>query len=204
MGLKERIGEKFYLLNEEGKRTFNKFELVSVDEKSGVQLKDPKTGRTLRVHESRVVQSEDEAASIVAESKPKPKPQPKVVEKKEVKGPSPFDLKAFVAGREHWENPGRKFDHTNYKVSSHAVIDEKDSKYYAFNVYRYPNGVVSLGKNGTGIAPYPLLGGKVSYTVSQSAKKVESRGEKRVLKGTRNVEQIRESLKKKGYKQKPI
>ena len=111
-----------------------------------------------------------------------------------------FDIKKFIQehGGEHWVRGDRKFDHTGYKLETHAVMDEKAGYYYMLNDYTN-NGVTSLGRGNKGITKYPLKGKKVSYVVSETSKKVEHRGQKRERKGTKNAEDVRKHWEKLGY-----
>ena len=214
------VGHKLYLINEKGKRTLEKFTLLSVGSK-GIRLAG-KDGRKLRVHPSRAIAPsilpkapKDPVASKPAKkapvkkspsTKPKKKEVKTMPDKKKKKDAPAFDVSAFVKehGGEHWTKgeSGEKvnFDHDAYKVVAHSLIADKKGRYYVFNTYKYPSGTVSLGKNGTGVTEYPLKGHKVSYTVSQTAKKVESRGQKKTRKGSKTADQVRKTLERKGYR----
>ena len=144
-----------------------------------------------------------DAATVTA---PKAKAKTKEVKESNKKSPDPFDIAAFASdnGSEHWargEKEAIKFDHPGYKLVTYAVMDEKGGYFYIINTYAN-NGVISLGKSGKGITKYPLKGKKISYTVSEAAKKQENRGQKRERKGTKTADDIRKHWEKLGYVKK--
>ena len=193
---------------------------VGSDGEAYTRLSHSETGIKLKVHSNRVVKSEtigyeakevnetgeNEMTDAKTETEKteteteKPKKAKKAKAKKELE---PFDMPAFVKenGGEHWIK-GKvdkiKFDHEGYEVLTHAVLDEAKKVYRVFNTYSQ-NGVLSLGRGGKGITPYPLKGKTINYTVSKNAKKVESRGEKKQRKGTKTAEDVRKAWEKSGY-----
>lgn len=134
----------------------------------------------------------------------KDKPAKKTT-KKTANKVDPVDMKKIVSenGGEHWakgQNGEIKFDHAGYKIITHAILNEKAGYYLQFNTYTYPDGITSLGKGNKGLTKYPLKGKKITYTVSQTAKKEESRGQKRQRVGTKTAEEMRKQWQKASYK----
>lgn len=180
-----KIGQIVALLNADGEPTGRDFRILSIGDNM-VRLVGT-NNEMLRVHPSRIILSG----------------RNEMPEKKET--PS-FDVNKFVKehGGEHWvrgEKGEINFDHKEFTVCTHAVINENAGFYYYLNTYTR-NGVVSLGKSNKGITKYPFKGHTVEYTVSQSAKKEESRGATRSRVGSKTPDQLRKQLKKNGYKKK--
>ena len=206
------------LIGPDGKPTNQKYKVIN---KNAIEatVEDVETNQELTIHVSRIMSKEQhickcgkkcsslsgltlhmkncqEGSDVMAKAAAAPKEAKE--SKKSVDG---FDLSAFIKdnGGEHWQSQARKFDHAGYELITHAVMDEKAGFYYIINTYTYPDGTVSLGRNGKGVTKYPLKGKSVSYTISQTAKKVESRGEKRTRKGSKAADDIRKHWEKQSY-----
>ena len=211
----------------EGKPTARQYIIVNI-KNNVARLEHIRTNQRLRVHTSRIVPEDQikmfkcpcgkesssqsgltlhmkncpEGSKTMAKSPSKQKKAEPAASKVEA-----FDINSFVKtnGGEHHirgEDGSIKFDHNDYKVLTHAVMDEKTGFYHIFNTYTYPDGTVTLGKGGKGITKYPLKGKSVNYTVSQRAKNEASRGEKRQRKGGKTADEVRKGWVKNGYVKK--
>jgi hypothetical protein len=144
------IGQKVRLKGIHGQIQEDELEVISVG-KSVVTVKN-KDGVNLSVHRTRIAEiSSDLQTTQVIESEPKPATESVRTNKVKDSKPVPFDLDQWV--KEHGGIHLSKqvtFDHAGYECTSHIVIDEPGGVYYTLNVYKYPDGTVSRGKNGAG------------------------------------------------------
>ena len=128
------------------------------------------------------------AKAKTAKKEPKPKKEPKL---------DPFDITGWI--KEHGATCLVKkceFDHATHELNAYICVDEKSGYYHTINVYKYPSGVISLGKKNTGGNKYPLKGKRMTKAV-----KIKDTGktEQRPVKGTYTAEQIIARYEKNGY-----
>ena len=215
-------GDEVSLKGSDGQVLKNRvFVVFELEGKYVVRLRDPsqKDG-LMRVHKSRIaailrhtVQTTPEKGkeapvvtpvAEVKEEKPaastKKEAAPKVAKvKKEPAKPVPFDLEKWIKehGSIHLSKPV-EFDRKEYKVSCHIAVDEKGGYYHTINTYKYPDGVISLGKNNAGGNRYPLKGHQLTFTI-----KTKKGEQKRTLQGELTAEKVIERSLKRGYKLDP-
>ena len=196
------------LIGPDGQHTNKQYKILDCAN-NVVRLLDIHTGHKLRVHKTRIVDQPQRREQVSKKSKAPKKAEQEETPKDEASNTNEtFDVAKFVAenGGEHWvrgEDGGTKFDHPEYKLITHAVLDEQNGHYFMINLYE-KNGIASLGKGSKGITEYPLKGNQINYTVSQTAKKVESRGQKRVRKGIKTAEEVRKHWLKSGYVERAL
>lgn len=191
------------------------YEVIKVLDKHSIKVAD-KSGSTINVHKSRVeivrgaeeiqgttqTGKENEMTAAATKKKPAAKKAKKTAKKppkkkKEVEL-TPFDPVAWA--KEHgMVHLSKKcdFDHDKYKLEAHVAISQSTGYYYTINAYRYPNGVLSLGKKNAEANKFPLKGRKVTKTVTV---KKTGKQEKRINKGTETAEQLLARYLKNEYK----
>lgn len=142
------------------------------------------------------------AKKATKKAKPAAKKATKPAAKKATKEDKlqPFDQKAWIGtcgGGTHLKRKC-KFDHANYELWAHVCVNGQTGYYYTLNVYKYPSGVVSVGKKNTDGNKFPLKGKRMSKRV-----KVKKTGkmESRPCKGKETAEALVARLKKEGYTQ---
>lgn len=129
------------------------------------------------------------AAKPVEEKKTKEEKKPKRI---------PFDIAKWVADNGngvHLSQPV-KFDSDKIKVTAHVCVDEAGGYYHIINTYKYPDGVISLGKNNKGGSKYPLKGHRLTFK-----KETKKEGTvKQTLEGSMTAQEVIAKYEKRGYK----
>jgi hypothetical protein len=189
------------------------YEVVKVLDKHSIKIADPH-GSTINVHKTRVEivrgaediqgttqtgkESDMTAATKDKKSKKAKKVTKKAPRKKKEIELTPFDPVAWAKeyGSVHLSKRCT-FDHDKYKLEAHVAINSQTGYYYTINAYRYPNGVLSLGKKNAEANKFPLKGKKVTKTITI---KKTGKQEKRVNKGTETAEQLLARYLKNDYK----
>lgn len=217
-----KVGQLVRLYGPKNEPLDSAFKVLQVCNDDTVRLISTKNKFEMRVHKSRIIQEEqkpleqggknmneaeekkveqkvekkveekEEKKEEKVEKKPEPPKAtaPKVKKEKKPKDKrQPFDLGKWVAGNEHWTKGSATYDHKHIKLVAHISIDEKSGFYHTINTYRYPDNVLTAN----GGNKFPLKGHSPLVTKSKN-------GEKVVRRGVRTAEELREYVKKQGYK----
>jgi hypothetical protein len=198
---------KVKLLGPDQKPLDEEYEFVKEVDKNVILVKDSE-GLNLRVHRSRVIEQGQEAQNPGpgkenAMTQPAKKEEKKVeIEEKVKKTPVPFDIAAWVkemggANAVHLKKEGEFSKNCpDPKMVTHLVINPTDNVYYILNVYQYPDGTQSLGKNNKGGNKYALKGKR--FNVRQKNKDTGQEISKTVI-GSETAQEIETRYTKKGY-----
>jgi len=194
MAEKLKPGDAVRLTHLNGETLPDVYEFVEYVQENGrpsrtqIRLRGP-DGIVFRAHRSRIGRQESgrtEGSAVGEATKDRRRNM-----KKEIKT---FDLDAWIesCGGVHLAKQS-PFNHSNYSLISHVVVNAKRKTYFVLNTYVKQDGTISVGKNATG-SRYPLKGKK--FIVAQKGK---DGVQKKELRGSMTAEEAIEHFLRKGY-----